>query len=259
MDKAAIIMLQKNLKMYILLFALVLLLPSCASTKQPMKTLSYIGPESDGKHLIIALRGIGGSIKSFEKYGFIESLHNHYPQFDVVIPDAHFNFYRQRIIEKRLMEEVFLPAHKKGYETIWLVGTSLGGLGSLLSMAAYDDQADDFLTGAILISPISGSEELHQLIKEQIKFQIIIKPEMLQEQDDKDLLPLWRWILKKDNAFDRGNIWLAYGNQDQFSGHDVLAMRLPKEHVITMDGKHKAQVFADLWEMILTKKPFSTH
>ena len=232
------------------------LLCGCASTGKPMKTLQYTGPKSDGKHLLVALRGIGGSIESFEQYGFIEALHEHYPEYDVIIPDAHFQFYRERIIDQRLRTEILLPAKAQGYETIWLVGTSLGGLGSLLSMAADDEQNKHLLSGAVLIAPISGSEEFHALLEESMKTQKPITQEMLHEKDDKDLLPLWQWILKSGNAFEQGNIWLAYGRQDEYSGHNLLATRLAASHVIAIDGNHRPKVFAELWKIVLTKKPF---
>lgn len=226
----------------------------CASTQSPMPMLSYTGPQSDGKTLIVALRGIGGTVKSFEKYHFVSDLHRHYPSFDVMIPDAHFGYYKEKSLLNRLEEDVFNPARKQGYEKIWLVGISLGGLGSLINLQCCEAE----FAGAVLIAPYSGESELHQEIEAYLAGSASSPWESArwQEEDSKDFLALWAWILDNGALFSSGNIWLGYGDKDRLSGHELLASRLPDKNVIRVKGGHKAKVFSSIWNDILEQKPF---
>ncbi len=111
---------------YCLIFFLVILL-GCVSVKAPIAQIHYSGPESDGKTLIVALRGIRGSIKTFEQIGFIRDLHRDYPKVDVVVPNAHIGYYKKGILIEKLETDVIRPAKQQGYKHIWLLGLSLLG------------------------------------------------------------------------------------------------------------------------------------
>ncbi len=50
--------------------------------------------------------------------------------------------------------DVVLPARAAGYDTIWLAGTSLGGIGALLYLR---DHPDD-LAGVLALAPYLGEE-----------------------------------------------------------------------------------------------------
>lgn len=218
-----------------------------------MDALYYTGPQSDGRSLVIALRGLGGSMHDFEEYGFVEALHKSYPSVDLVCPDAHFGYYRKRTLLPRLQEDFVQPALSRGYAHIYLVGVSLGGLGSLLSLREAPYQYD----GAILLAPYSGEEELHAALRQYLAGQRQPPWQDTLSDSDQSLADLWQWMLNNKPLFSKGNIWLGYGNSDRLSGHDLLAELLPEDRVITMDGAHRATVFAELWRRILQQKPFA--
>ena len=227
-------------------------LVGCAITESPIPTLTYSGPESDGKNLVVALRGIGGSVKSFEKYHFIRDLHRRYPGFDVVIPNAHFGYYKEGILIERLEQDVFAQARAKGYEKIWLVGVSLGGLGTLKHLQCCAQK----FAGAVLIAPYTGEEELHTSIEDYLGSGSKESLEKSVESEDKDFLALWAWILDNGALFESGNLWLGFGNKDRLSGHELLASHFPDKNIVRVEGGHKAKVFSRIWNQVLDQKPF---
>lgn len=235
---------------------LALFLSACAVTKVPMDTLSYPGPASSNKTLVIALRGLGGSVKDFEDYGFVDALHRVYPSYDLICPDAHFGYYRKRSLLVRLQEDVIQPAREKGYEHIYLVGVSLGGLGSLIALRDNPDWYD----GVVLLAPYSGDEDLHEAVEHYLAGEGDAPWNDTDLSDsDRSLAKLWQWILASQQLFLREDfLWLGYGTSDRLSGHELLAKQLPAEKVLTMDGGHRATVFVELWQRILAQDPFSS-
>ena len=65
----------------------------------------------------------------------------------MVVADAHVGYFRNRSFEDRLRADVMVPARARGYESIWLAGISLGGLGALL----YADEHPEEVAGLLLI------------------------------------------------------------------------------------------------------------
>lgn len=230
----------------------VLLLTACTTTKIPIETKYYYGPESDKRSLVIALRGLGGSVQDFENYGFVQALNQSYPSFDLVCPDAHFGYYRKRNLLPRLQEDVIQPALAQGYAHIYLVGVSLGGLGSLLSLQNAPHQYD----GVILLAPYSGEEELHAEVRQYLAGDRGAPWEKEPSASDQSLADLWLWLLNNNALLNQGHIWLGYGDSDRLSGHDLLAELLPPDRVVVIEGAHRAAVFAELWRQILDRKPF---
>ena len=237
-----------------LFLLLPLLLAGCATTKVPMDERWYPGLQSSGDTLVIALRGLGGSVDDFEKYGFVNALQSAYPSIDLVCPDAHYGYYRERSVVQRLYNDVILPARKKGYRSIYLVGVSLGGLGTLLELREHQD---DF-AGVVLLSPYTGEPEVHAAIESYLDNEA---PAPWRNSDvsdyDRDFYALWRWMIEHETLLDSGKIWLGYGEQDRLSGHELLASLLPVDRVIHQPGKHRAEVFVEIWKAILSKRPFT--
>ena len=235
-----------------------LMITGCASTQSPIPKLEYFSentPKSERK-LLIALRGIGGSHKDFEKYGFIAALKEANPEFDVVVPNTHFGYYRERILRDVLYTEILKPALDAGYKEIWLAGVSLGGFGSLLMLADYTDS----ITGIVLIAPYSGEKKLHKRVKQHLDGEIsasFLEPEASNEEQSDMRVDLWRWILENNNLLASGRIYLGYGDSDRLSGHDLIARLLPKENTVVVTGKHNPETFMKVWRELLSGKLFN--
>ncbi|WP_317930289.1 alpha/beta hydrolase [Halioxenophilus sp. WMMB6] len=229
-----------------------ILLTACASIKVPMNQLSFSGPQSDHKTLVIALGGLGGSPKDFEKYGFVAALQQAYPSVDLVCPDAHFGYYRTRQLLPRLKADIIEPAKAQGYQRIFLVGVSMGGMGSLLALRDLPAQ----FAGVVLLAPYSGEAELHAQVRDYLNNGGPAPWQLGLDGRKQSMAELWQWLLANEALLQSGKVWLGYGDNDRLSGHDLLAELLPKERVFTMAGEHKAVVFAELWRTVLAEKPF---
>ena len=48
--------------------------------------------------------------------------------YDMVAPNAHFGYYFGETLVNRLKVDIIDPSKVKGYENVWLVGASMGGL-----------------------------------------------------------------------------------------------------------------------------------
>jgi len=112
-----------------------MLLSGCALFgKAPLDVLTYSSLEAplEHKRLIVFMRGMGGSHESFEKEGLVEDIRSRHMPYDMAAPNAHFGYYLGRTLIERMKTDVIEPAKTEGYEEIWLIGFSMGGLGSLL-------------------------------------------------------------------------------------------------------------------------------
>jgi len=95
---------------------------------KPLETLYYTAKPIGNRHLIVFLRGLGGTSrclwaphKCFEAEGFVESVQKRRLPFDMVAPDTHFGYYKDRTLVERLTEDVIRPAKAKGYEKMWQI------------------------------------------------------------------------------------------------------------------------------------------
>ena len=55
----------------------------------------------------------------------------------MIAVNGHLGYYFTRSLIKRIKEDVLDPAFARGYKEIWFVGTSVGGLGSMLYANDY--------------------------------------------------------------------------------------------------------------------------
>lgn len=216
-------------------WSLCLLLCACMATPVPMPTLAY--GASDGQrnpNLLVLLRGLGGEYTDFEAYGIIDEIHKRGLPFDVIVPDAHFGYYRNRTIDVRLKQDIIEPARRQGYRQVWLAGFSMGGLGSLLYLRSNPHDVD----GIMLISPFLG---WGSIIKEIRAAGGVAQWQPGPYDDDDWERLLWDWIRTySQTAGDYPPIYLGFGNNDILSadGPGLLATVLAKERAFSVPGGH---------------------
>ncbi len=243
-------------KLHLAALCTVVLLSACAITRVPMPVLSYPGSAEaqaqSGKKLLVVLRGMGGSEQSYEKYGFIDAMQQQYPEFDVLVPNAHFGYYRKRTIKERLSIDIIDPAIADGYEEIWLAGVSMGGLGSLLYLRCCEAK----IAGVVLLAPYSGRGGLHKDINAYLDGEQ--GPPWAGSERSADSIPaLWRWMVENKEVLGDGRVWLGYGDEDRLSGHQLLARLMPDDQVVEVSGGHKVKVFMRMWDEILSRDPMA--
>lgn len=230
------------------------LLGCVGSTKVPVETLWYESKPDLKPNLIIYLRGMGGATncflnphQCFEEKGFVSVIRERNLPFDMVSPNLHYGYYRDRSFVKRLKEDVINPAKAKGYEKIWIVGVSMGALGSIFYIKDHPGDID----GVVALAPFLGDDEI---------LDEIIENGGLRNWDsgEYDKVKEWQrdiWRFLKDYEHDnpeQAPIYLGIGNKDLYiKGQKLLAEYLQPERVLEIEGKHRYATFKTMWDMFL--------
>jgi pimeloyl-ACP methyl ester carboxylesterase len=239
----------RSKKNFIWAALLPLLLSGCALFgKAPLDVLSYPSLQEPLQHkrLIVFMRGLGGTHESFEKEGLVEDIRNRHMPYDMTAPNAHYGYYLGRTLIDRLKTDLIDPAKAEGYEEIWLVGFSMGGLGSLLYLKEHPED----IQGVYLIAPFLSLG----FIQDEIA-----AAGGLRQWDPGDYNPqsdwqrmLWHWL--KDEVADNPqmNVYISYGTGDTYvKGQQLLAQVLPPDRVTVISGGHDYETFRALWQEVL--------
>jgi hypothetical protein len=220
--------------------------------KVPLETIRYDAGERRGPHyLFVFLPGNGDPVTVFAQKGFIEAVRARKLPVDMISVNAHLGYYENGTVFTRLKKDVIDPARAKGYDQVWMIGTSLGGYGSLFYACEFPEE----LTGVVLLGPFLGEKPL---------VQEIMRAGGVQQWDPGPMnsrtQATWEkllWLRLKDCENEKGflsNIYMGYGRNDRFSvGQDFLASLLPPEHVIVMDGGHDWSTWQKLWNRFLDR------
>ena len=241
-----------NLKLN-LSFILFLLFLNCSiiyPTKKPIDTVYFITGKDQSKNLIIMLPGRGDKPDDYKKNGFIESIINSGVDSDVIVVDAHVGYYYNQNLIPRLYEDVIAPSRLKGYKNIWMLGISIGGIGTLL----YAQKHPDSLNGIVLLAPFLGDEE----IINEINFNgglLKWTPKEPISVDDYQR-SLWLWLKKYSNPkHTLPKLILGYGQDDKFAlSNKFLSEVLPVNQVYVLQGDHDWDTWNRLFNRFLKDK-----
>ena len=221
--------------------------PGCFTNKVPIDTIYYRNHGEGIKHLFVFLHGRGGSARDFEDNGFVQAVKKEGLSIDIVSVEAPMGYYANQSIVTRLKEDVIGPAKAGGYDQVWLVGVSMGGLGALFYTMSYPDDID----GLLLLSPYLGDPPV---IKEISASGGMHKwhPQEIDETDWQR--KLWTWLqtytARPQNV---SRFYLAYGMDDTFyPSNSLLAEVLPGSHVYTVKGGHDWPTWSYLWSEFIT-------
>jgi pimeloyl-ACP methyl ester carboxylesterase len=188
----------------------------------------------------VLLPGLGESPSSFVKQGTVEQVVACQPKANIIGIDSHFAYFRNRSIVARLHEDIIVPARQAGIQRVWLLGISLGGMGSLLYWRQYPYE----LAGVVVMAPYLGEwDELRVYLNDRDSYL---------ESPDKDFLELWDGLSNPPAA--APEITLAYGETDKFNQQQRwLAGLLDRDKVITAAGGHRWTVWKTLWPEALKR------
>ncbi len=233
-------------------FAILLaLLPSCGllprATTVPVKTLEH--GDSGGSELVVLLPGRWSRVEEFEREGFFEIARKRWPDARLVAPDLHLGYYQDRIMARRLHEDVVIPARHSGVKTLRIVGISMGGLGALIYDLEYPKQVDEL----ILLSPFLGEEVVLREIESAggLKYW---RPGPLAEEDFSRKL----WLQLRTNWQQHGNRPLTHlgcGREDRLASSNSLFARefLESGEQEWITGDHDWPTWRPLFESLLRK------
>lgn len=232
------------------------LLTSCYPVGNPEHPIPTALVPADGhaQRLVVILPGRGDDLASLSKRGMAKIIQQAWPHTDVELTGLTMGYYTAGNAIQRLHDEVIEPARQRGYKQVWLLGISLGGLGTLLYDRQYPDQVD----GMILLSPYLGEDAIHKQIVASGGLAHWRPLSTAANSDDNWQLKqvqLWTFLHSWTTHPSRvDHVWLGYGDHDRLRGGiDLLAPTLPQNHVLLLPGGHNWKVWKPATRELLRK------
>ncbi|HEX4445811.1 MAG TPA: hypothetical protein VH044_03720 [Polyangiaceae bacterium] len=221
-----------------------------APTPMP-KVERYADAAHPTKCLVVFLPGFGDDANSYVDHGFPDAFKTHGLSVDSVTAGATYGYYSRRTLLTRIEEDVLGPARARGYQQIWIVGISMGGLGALLLAKDQDPN----IAGIYLMAPYLGDDSL---LEEIDKAGGVARWEPGHVAADDYQRDLWRYLKRVTSAPDGPpSVYLGAGNKDKLGfGHHVLAGALPKDHVFSTPGPHDWGPWSIVWADFLDHSDF---
>ncbi|HEX7817178.1 serine aminopeptidase domain-containing protein [Dyella sp.] len=236
---------------WLYLIALSLLAAACGpirDTSKPPATLTLAAP-APAHRLVVVLPGRADDLAALKASGMAASIQQQWPDADVTLVELTLGYYESGKAMAYLHDEVVEPARHKGYREIWLLGASMGGMGTMLYDTTYPNQ----LTGLILLAPCVGDRDIQQQIHQAGGIVQWQAPPATTPNAKNWQIQMWRrigeWSRQPEVA---RRVWLAYGDKDKLAPTmPALAAALPPDHVITGPGEHAWTTWTALTARVL--------
>ncbi|MFN7943038.1 MAG: alpha/beta hydrolase [Thermoanaerobaculia bacterium] len=198
--------------------------------------------------LAVLLPGRWDRPESLLAAGFADAVEKRGTRLDLVAVDAHLGYFRDRSVVERLHLDIVAPARAAGYRTIWIVGTSLGGVGGLLYLRGRPEG----LSGVLALAPFLGGEDL---IREIEAAGGPTRWTLLPASPADDVgRGLWRWLVPWARSRQATPLHLGWGSDDSFAqANEMRASLLPRERIYSERGGHDWGAWARLWEQFLDR------
>lgn len=228
-------------------------LPHRPITTPMQSILDAVDPEQRADTLLVLLPGAFDQPNDFVHEGFVKAVRERRIAADVLLLDAHTEYYLQHIVLQRLLDEVVRPARADGYRTIWLAGISLGGYGSLL----FAKEHGNFVDGIFVMAAFLGRRDIPAQIAAAGGLAQWRPGAATPDDPDRDL---WLWLQGYAGAPSGGAgrppLYLGYGRTDRFAPSNALLARLlPSERVLLTEGGHEWAAWRRLWSRFLDEAP----
>lgn len=219
-------------------------LPGClphGKPAEPMPVQWIPSPVTEPEALVIVLPGRADDVAGLYEAGIAQAIQRGWPEADVLLTGATMPYYLAGDLMQRLHYRVIAPLRGR-YRQIWLLGASMGGLGSLLYEREYPDQLD----GLVLMAPYMGERKLIDEVRAAggpAHWQPGPLPVSL--QDGEPRREAWRVINRWAGRPARTHqVWLVAGRDDPFfEVAEMIAPLLPADHYLPRDGGHRWTVW----------------
>ena len=224
--------------------------------QQPMQALeARMDPRARRECLIVFMPGMLDTPDTFVEQGFLRDATRASDRCDLVAVDAHFGYYRDGSVRERVHEDVLRVAELRGYREIWMVGISMGGIGTLM----VTSRAPERVRGVVLLAPFLGDPALMRAVDEAGGL-ASWEPPAAPDPDDPDEFDdaIWAWLKGyAERPEDMPAMFLAVGSEDRLRpGVDLLEAVLPEGHVGTAPGGHGWSTWRVLWRRLLRNPPW---
>jgi len=227
-----------------------LLTAACAFLKPartPMPTVPFLSTAPAPKHLIVFLPGRASGPSDYEEFGFVKAVRDRHLDVDMVAADAHLGYYYRWTFITRFHEDVILPARTAGYDKIWLVGISAGGIGAV-NYARYHPE---MVSGIYIMAPYLGDTGMIQNVRKAGGLEAWQPPADIPERDYQNAT--WAWLKAyHTNPGSRPPLAIGIGSTDRFApANQLVADVLPPDRVFRADGGHVWRTWQRLWNDFL--------
>jgi hypothetical protein len=230
------------------------MLVGCFPRSDPSQAVpsAFVKAPQPAKRLVVVLPGRADDLEDLGASGIAHAVQSAWPDADVVLTGLDLGYYMDGVAERRLHEEIIVPARRRSYAQIWLVGASLGGMGSIMYERAYPGE----VTGMVLLAPYLGDEPMLARIRAAggiAAWEPPPKPPSVRRSNFQE--ELWRhvqsWSREPEAA---SKVWLAYGRKDYFrNAMPLLAEVLPPEQVLVRGGGHDWGVWSPATRDVLVQ------
>ena len=215
-----------------------ILVGGCAAggdVRKPIPTAFFAAPES-AHRLVVMLPGRGDDLASLESKHIAQTIQTAWPDADVILTGLTMPFYRQGQAARRLHDEIIEPQQRSGNRDLWIIGISLGGMGSMLYEREYPGQAH----GLMLLSPYLGEKAIHNEIRAAGGLAEWDAGPLQATNADTFQHELWRTAKTWQETPARASaVWLAYGSNESFRQPiELMSPALPADHVLMLPGGH---------------------
>jgi pimeloyl-ACP methyl ester carboxylesterase len=229
-------------------------LMGCFPLGDPSKPIptALVNAPTTARRLVVVLPGRGDDLIGLRKSGIAQAVQSAWPDADVALTGLTLGYYMEGLAEQRLHDEVIVPARRRGYAQIWLVGASLGGMGAVMYDRAYPNQVN----GMVLLAPYLGEKRVLSRITAAGGISAWHPPRK-EVPINADNFPekLWRQLQtwSRQPAAAR-NVWLAYGKADRLrESMPLLTPLLPPGHVLLREGGHEWPVWSPATRDVLVR------
>lgn len=203
----------------------------------PLPVEPRAAPQAPARTLVVMLGGIVDDQETLEDHRVDATIHRAWPDADVLLVGATFPYYQSGTLVPRL-HEIIAPARAR-YDSIYLVGGSLGGAGALM----YEHDHPGAVTGILLLAPWLGSTVLLDQIESAggvARWNAGRLPQRIQgEAFDRQIWAMVKGWQSRPHLARR--VWVACGSSDRrmLDGARLLAAELPHGHYLERPGGHK--------------------
>ena len=209
-------------------------------------------PNFQQRCLVVMVPGFIDGPDTYVEHGFPRDLSDAGIPCDAVMVDLHYRYYGSPGIADIVYEDILVPAAARGYEEIWMVRISMGGLGTLLTAQAHPEMID----GIILLAPFVGDEGTLREIETSGGAATWLPPSSLAtatRSESNYTALLWSWLRGYHTDPDvMPPIYIGWGSEDRLgTGDALLAALLPEEHVFSREGGHNWATWRPLFQQIL--------
>lgn len=210
-------------------------------------------PGQQAATLLILLPAAYQQPEDFIHNGFVAAVRARALDIDLIMAALSFD---QVCVDSAALEialKLIQPAVAAGYQSIWLMGISIGGYAAM----AYADTYPPQLTGMLLIAPYPGNRMTTAEIANAGGLASWTATAIAIDDTERRN---WRWLQTQGQSATALELYLAYGEHDRFAPSYVLmAQTMPAARVEHIAGGHSWPVWLQLWQQFLDKRFVNQH